>query len=118
MPNVCSRLPPPPRSLFVAACPSIGVASLCPLDPDMLVTLLRWQPLLEHDGMGVITAQTHTTPFLQKARPYAMSRAEFAKKTAAGPWKKSQGDGPLLKSTMDVITTSATLTDKCVVQVP
>jgi hypothetical protein len=73
--------------------------------------LPRWQPVLEHDGHGTISAQTHTTPHLLFGKPFAMTRKEYEAVKARKPFS-DRSVKELLAATYDILDTSAKLTDR------
>lgn len=65
--------------------------------------LLNWQPLLETNGMGYFTVQSHITPQAGRAAPLLANASYIAAATAPPPYKGAAGSKTNLKAQAQVV---------------
>ena len=51
---------------------------------------LRWQPLIQGNGLGRFNAQRHVVPFLGGVRPLVLTRGEVRRRRAPQPYRNMQ----------------------------
>lgn len=80
-----------------------------------LDNITKWQPLVETNGLGYFSVQTHITPQSAAAKPFAMTPQYFASTTVPKPYPKNPTSQSFLseyKQQVDeVLAASASLTD-------
>lgn len=72
---------------------------------------LKWQPLMESNGLGYITIQTHITPQAGLTQPFGLNRTDVAARKLPNPYPTGFNKTSYKAHVDDVLQTSAQLTD-------